>query len=89
MFDILSNHRAEKIRALASQIIGATASTAIDLFSNGMAGRALLIIDVTSVGTGGTLVLTAQDDGKLLAHIGSKTQCGATIITGDASFTIE
>lgn len=36
-----------------------------------------------------SLVLTAQDDGKLLAHIGSKTQCGATIITGDASFTIE
>lgn len=36
-----------------------------------------------------SLVLNADDDGKLLAHIGSKTQCGATITTGDATFLIE
>jgi uncharacterized Zn-binding protein involved in type VI secretion len=36
-----------------------------------------------------SLVVNAQDDGKLLAHIGSKTQCGATITTGDATFTVE
>jgi uncharacterized Zn-binding protein involved in type VI secretion len=36
-----------------------------------------------------SLVVNAQDEGKLLAHVGSKTLCGATITTGDATFTVE
>ncbi|TDR28942.1 PAAR domain-containing protein [Hydromonas duriensis] len=36
-----------------------------------------------------SLAAHAQDEGKQLAHIGSKTQCGATITTGDASFMVE
>mgnify|MGYP003601886914 CR=1 FL=1 len=31
---------------------------------------------------------TQTDGGLLLAHIGSKTACGATITTGDANFTL-
>lgn len=36
-----------------------------------------------------SLVINAQDEGKPLAHIGSKTQCGATITTGDTAFTVD
>lgn len=32
--------------------------------------------------------VTQTDAGLLLAHIGSKTACGATITTGDANFTL-
>ena len=36
-----------------------------------------------------SLAVYAKDDDKLLAHIGSKTQCGATISTGDASCLVD
>jgi uncharacterized Zn-binding protein involved in type VI secretion len=36
-----------------------------------------------------SLAVSTQDEGKLLAHIGSKTECGATITTGDTAFTVE
>ncbi len=36
-----------------------------------------------------SMVMHTEDDGKPLAHIGSKTQCGATITTGDATFTAD
>ena len=35
-----------------------------------------------------SMVVHSQDQGKPLAHIGSKTECGATITTGDAGFTV-
>lgn len=34
-----------------------------------------------------SMVAHTQDGGKPLAHLGSKTQCGATIVTGCTSFT--
>lgn len=36
-----------------------------------------------------SMVMHTEDDGKPLAHIGSKTQCGATITTGNALFTVD
>lgn len=36
-----------------------------------------------------SMVTDADDGGQKLAHIGSKTACGATITTGDATFTVE
>jgi uncharacterized Zn-binding protein involved in type VI secretion len=35
-----------------------------------------------------SLVMHTQDEGKAVAHIGSKTQCGAIITTGDMGFTV-
>ena len=63
MYDILSNHKVEVICSVASQDVGngTFPTTEIDLFTDGLANRLLLIIDVTSVGTGGTLDLVAQD----------------------------
>ena len=63
MYDILSNHKVELIRSGAAQTPGASTvpATAIDLFSGGLANRALLIVDVSAVAGGGSLVLVATD----------------------------
>lgn len=64
MFDILGNHKFLRVRSVADEAAGAAANspaTEIDLFTGGLANRALLLIDVTSVGTGGTLDLIVQD----------------------------
>jgi len=64
MYDIISNNKVEIIRSVADEAAGAAANsptTEIDLYTGGLANRALLIIDVTSVGTGGTLDLVVQD----------------------------
>jgi len=64
MKDILSNHRVEILRSVAIENAGAAANspaTEIDLFTNGLANRALLIIDVTTVAEGGTLDIVVQD----------------------------
>lgn len=73
MFDILSNHRVEVLKAIASQSAGAeTWPTAgyFDMWATGVAPpalqyqraqRALFIIDVTTVASNGTLVLVFQD----------------------------
>ena len=63
MYDILSNNKVVKVRASSAQTPGTATSPAqaIDLFSGGLANRALLIIDVTAVAVGGKLTITAQD----------------------------
>lgn len=63
MYDILNNHRALRIRSGAVQSAGAESgpAAAIDLFSNGLANRALLIIDVSAVASGGKLDIVAVD----------------------------
>jgi hypothetical protein len=64
MYDMFSNHRFLRVRSTADETAGAAANSpasAIDLFSNGMANRAMLLIDVTDVNTTGTLDLIVQD----------------------------
>lgn len=64
MYDILSNHKVEIIRSVADEVAGAAANspaTEIDLYTNGLANRALLVIDVVDVNTTGTLALIVQD----------------------------
>lgn len=64
MYDILSNHKVEILRSVAIENAGAAANspaTEIDLFTGGLANRALLIIDVTTVASGGTLDIVVQD----------------------------
>lgn len=63
MYDILSNHRVMVVQDHASEAAGSAAAntSSIDLFTYGLANRALMIINVTSVGTGGTLDLIVQD----------------------------
>lgn len=61
MYDILSNHRVEKVRSGAAQTPGSADQATIDLFSNGLANRALLIIDVSAVATNGDLTIVCKD----------------------------
>jgi hypothetical protein len=67
MKDILSNHRIEIIRSVASEAFADAAANkpsnnGYDLWANNqLPNRALIIVDVTSVGTGGTLDLIVQD----------------------------
>jgi len=64
MYDILSNHRIARLRSVADETAGAAANspaTEIDLFTGGLANRALILIDVTTVASGGTLDIVVQD----------------------------
>jgi hypothetical protein len=64
MYDILSNHKVELVRSGAIQNAGAGSAvpaTPLNLFSGGLANRCLLIIDVSVVASGGSLVVAAQD----------------------------
>lgn len=61
MYDILSNHKVIEAVAIGELAVGAETSTAVDLFTGGCANRLLVLVDVTSVGTGGTLDLIIQD----------------------------
>jgi len=63
MFDILSNHKAIRVRSGAAQSAGAETvpASAIDLFSGGLANRGLLVIDVSAVASGGKLDIVATD----------------------------
>lgn len=63
MYDILSNHKALRVRSCASQSAGAVTvpASALDLFSGGLANRGLLVIDVSAVATNGKLDIVAVD----------------------------
>jgi hypothetical protein len=65
MFDILKNHRVERLRSVSDQTQGAAVlpgSTYFDMWGNTqLPNRALFIIDVTDVNTTGTLILVFQD----------------------------
>jgi len=67
MRDILSNHRIEIIQSSTAEAAGSAAANApsddgYDLWENTqLPNRVLIIVDVTSVGTGGTLDLIVQD----------------------------
>ena len=59
--DPTQNHRVIEVKSVASQAIGATAQTALDLWSNGHARDSILLVIVTDVGTGGTLDIVIAD----------------------------
>ena len=61
MYDILSNHRVEKVRSGGAQTPGSADQATIDLFSNGCANRALLVVDVSAVVTDGDLTIVCKD----------------------------
>lgn len=65
MYDILNNHRIEIVRSVAANSIGAANlpdDDGFDLWENTqLPNCALIIVDVTSVGTSGTLDLIVQD----------------------------
>lgn len=68
MYDIFSNHKISNLRSYASQEVGNADQTVIDLQevsdSPGLRERTtkgLIIVDVVSVGTGGTLDLVVKD----------------------------
>lgn len=65
MYDILNNHRVMVVRSVATEAAAGAAANSpaseLDLHTYGLANRALLVIDVTDVGTGGVLDLIVQD----------------------------